>query len=333
MTTPDLSPKPFNLTNPLQKRIFTNLQNLLGPGPALFYRDACFLMASESPLPSTTHLVAHLLREIESALRDVLETFVDPKELKSIKKQSSEGGHREEVLIILSALELSDKTLKERWLGLTGKDNSRALHSRAHRNALAPPRTLNSEFHSFWSDMELILNTVLDAFETKYLKIHKKLDELKTIADPTNEDVKFLKDHIPNNFAAFSYFFQDLDNPAWLVPLAQHNIFSYPPAPIINIEENTASHPLWPQSRYLLRMASISPDTVIQIVLDIETENSNVQSDLIDIACSLPAFHAVKLVPKFSGWFKKPSYFFLHKISPLITHLANNGEVKVDKTL
>lgn len=328
MIPSDLSPKPFVFTDPRQRRIFTRLQNLVGPGPALFYRDACLLMASELPTSSTTHLVAHLLRDIESALRDVLETFVDPKVLKELRKDSGEINHRNEVLVILSALELSDDVeLKELWLGLTGKKNVRALHSRAHRNALASPRPMDSDFRSFWLDMELILDTVLNRFESKYLKIHERLAILKEKQNPGNKDAKFLHDHISNNFAAFSYFFQDLDNPAWLKPLAKEGVFSYPPVPIINLEDNTISHPLWPQSRFLAKMAAISPDVVAQIALKIETENSNVQSDLVDVACALPASLAVKFVPKLNNWLKRPLFFISHKISPLIVNLAKNGEV------
>ena len=65
--------KPFRFDDPRQARIFERLKRLVGEGPAAFYRDACRLMTEENDYESTTHLVAHLLREIESALRDVLE--------------------------------------------------------------------------------------------------------------------------------------------------------------------------------------------------------------------------------------------------------------------
>jgi len=67
---------PFRFEDPRQERIHRRLL-LVGPGPATFYQDACRVMSEERPLASTTHLVAHLLREIESGLRDVLETVTD----------------------------------------------------------------------------------------------------------------------------------------------------------------------------------------------------------------------------------------------------------------
>jgi len=331
MTLPEQNKKLFVFSNPRQKRIFDKLQNLVGIGPALFYKDACILMAAEEPISSTTHLVAHLLRDIESALRDVLEAFVDPNDLQKIRNQSGEKHHANEVQVILSALEISENEIENRWLGLTGKENVRALHSRAHRNSLASPRSLDDDFLNFWSDMEQILDTVLDVFESKYLKIHELLEVLRTKQNPGKKDAKYLKDHIPNNYAAFNFFFQELDNPAWLKPLADNGIFSYPPPPIINTEDGTISNPLWPQSQYLSRMASISPDIVLNITLDIETENTNVRGDLIDVANALPASYSAKLVPKIIGWLQKPFFFFPHKVFPLVIHLASNDEI--DKAL
>jgi len=66
----------FRFSDPRQERIYRRL-TLVGPGPASFYRDACLLMASGTLLDSTTHVIAHLLREIESALRNVLEPVMD----------------------------------------------------------------------------------------------------------------------------------------------------------------------------------------------------------------------------------------------------------------
>ena len=62
----------YRFKDPRQRRIYDDLHRLIGPGPAEFYKDACQLMDSPQLLESTTHLVGHLLREIESAIRDVL---------------------------------------------------------------------------------------------------------------------------------------------------------------------------------------------------------------------------------------------------------------------
>ena len=59
--------------SPRQERIAGRLFRQVGLGSAAFFRDACVLLAEVPPRPTATHLVAHLLREVESSVRSVLE--------------------------------------------------------------------------------------------------------------------------------------------------------------------------------------------------------------------------------------------------------------------
>jgi hypothetical protein len=120
-------PSTFSFGDPRQERIY-RLLGLIGPGPAAFYRDACWMMGEANPIASTTHLVGHLLREIESSIRAVLKTVTEkPK------------GHKDEIKAILTALEISDTDpIAKAWLSLAGQDNDYGLHARAHRDALSP---------------------------------------------------------------------------------------------------------------------------------------------------------------------------------------------------
>ena len=88
----------FRFEDPRQKRIYEKLLRLVGPGAASFYQDACRLMEIKPALETTTHLVAHSLREIESALRDVLEPVAE--QANSLERKKSKGGnnHRTEIL-------------------------------------------------------------------------------------------------------------------------------------------------------------------------------------------------------------------------------------------
>ena len=64
-------PEAIRFDTPIRERIHRRL-GLVGEGPQAFYRDALRLVTGPY-VESTTHLVSHLVREIESALRDVLE--------------------------------------------------------------------------------------------------------------------------------------------------------------------------------------------------------------------------------------------------------------------
>src|SRR6266511_895126 len=68
---------PFRFVDPRQERVHRRLL-LIGPGPAAIYKDACRLQFEGSELESKAPLVGHLLREVESALRGVLEPLPAP---------------------------------------------------------------------------------------------------------------------------------------------------------------------------------------------------------------------------------------------------------------
>ena len=123
-----------------QERVYRRLR-LIGDGPASFFRDACQMMDSPMSLQSTTYIVGHLLREVESALRAVLKPR-DPNE----GSAGQGGGHSQEIRSILDNLGIpEDDALSHLWLGLTGKEG---LQSRAHRDALFAPRPVDEDFLS-----------------------------------------------------------------------------------------------------------------------------------------------------------------------------------------
>src|SRR6266516_3025421 len=55
-----------------QERIYQRLSKRISEGTAAFYRDTCRLRGNPYLFDSTTHLAAHLLRDVESAVRDVV---------------------------------------------------------------------------------------------------------------------------------------------------------------------------------------------------------------------------------------------------------------------
>jgi hypothetical protein len=206
-------PQPFRFSNPRQSRIHRRLL-LVGPGAASFYLDACRLMAIEPPFEATTHLVAHLLRETESSLRDVLESFMERSERLDKKGKPAKPTHEDEIRAILKGLEiLETDAMAEAWLRLPGKSGY-GLHARAHRDDLARPRPVNREYRQFWDEMEAILDTVLEKFESRYLESHRTLDALLAVTNPTRADAQRLRLNVPNNLVAFGYFFHRLNNPA-----------------------------------------------------------------------------------------------------------------------
>ncbi|MDZ7996054.1 MAG: hypothetical protein RM022_012975 [Nostoc sp. EfeVER01] len=190
--------QPYKFKYPEQERIYRRLKSLVGPGAAVFYKDACRLMEMDNPLESTTHLVGHLLREIESSLRSVLKPTLVPTE----SKKSSEDNHKNEIVAILKTLEIPETfAASKTWLKLAGKTNEDGLHKRTHRDDLAPPRKINDNFEAFWRQVNEFLDTVLDKFETRASVIRENLEKLLIKTEPSedNKDINYLRLQTPNS--------------------------------------------------------------------------------------------------------------------------------------
>ena len=127
----------------------------------------------------------------------------------------------------------------------------------------------------------------------------------------------------------YEYFFSRLTSPDWLEPLLERRFFRNPPEPIR--EGNTVRYPLWPESRYLARVADKAPEKVLQIALQVpETDNIRVHEDLAQAAVNMPPSMGATWARKEIEWLKgQRSVFFLlpDELGKLISHLAKGGEV------
>jgi hypothetical protein len=324
----------FKFSDFRQERIYRRLL-LVGPGPAAFYRDACLLMAIKPSMHTTTHLVSHLIREIESALRKVIEPAISKSSDATEKRTTTKQKHRGQIEAILQGLNIpADDPVAKVWMRLADKSSEYQLDRLTHRDALAGPRPLDSNFHNFWQDMETLLDIVLDRFEARYLESHKLIDSLLAKKTPTKCDAKIIRNNIPNNLASLGYFFDKIGI-SWLKPLKDAGFFTKPSEPIYDYKTGGYRIPIWPESRYLARVASAEPEIVLEIAENIpETENDLIHTDLIDIALQIPPKLSVRLVRKAESWLKgRFKLIFPEKFGALVVYLAEGGEVEEAVTL
>jgi hypothetical protein len=275
-------------------------------------------------------LVAHCLREIESALRDVLEPVVEDEggpEGKG-KPQAGSSTHEAEIRTILRGLGIPETDpVAEAWLRLPRWDSTYNLAGRAHRNSLDRPRPLDSEFRRLWEDIQNVLDTVLDRFEARYSDSHGLLDELLEKSTPAGGDLRRLKAHAPNNRVSYRYFFDRLESGDWLQPLRDEGFFRSPPEPEQDYEQGGFRFVSWPQSTYLERMVDVDPETVKEIIKALPpTRNVRVYEELAGIAGNLPVRMIAELVPKLKEWTDHPVQWALpEKMSDLVERLARGG--------
>lgn len=310
-------PKAFRFREELQGQNYRRL-DLIGKGPAAFYRDAHRLLSEDHLYGSTVHVVSHLLREVESALRAVLLPYDFEQPEACCECGTKKEVHKGQIKAILTSLGFSSEDdVSKLWLKLADRGDDFGLARKAHRDALSPPRRVDSGFYRMVSEIDAMLDAVLTKFEDRFLVAVPLLDELLKTS-PGKRAVTRLQNDVPNNGILHGYFFDRLNDPAWLEPLQAKEFFSHPPEPVQDAERGTTAFPSWPEARYLERMAALeSPAikrTVLDIALAVETDNPTVYIDLTKAALLMPPELQVEWAHKMTAWLGRE--VFIHPLLP-----------------
>ena len=322
------SKKSFQFGDPKQGRIHKKLLEI-GLVPAGFFKDACEMWEEEPPKQSKTNLIAHCMREVMGTIIDLLLPVDFAVSEQGKKNQES---HKEKVKAILEAYEIDpDSDIAQLWLRTANKHDDIAIYHFVHRSNLGFPASRGSSFKDLWENVQIILDAVLNKMEGKYLGFFEILDQLITLKTVTPDDVKKLKEKVPNSPVTYNHFFEKLDNPDWLTPLKEEGFFKTPPPPMEHPDGGT-SYPFWSQGLYLKKMAAVpeKQSEVLEICLDVETENTQARSDLLEIALLLPVEMSVQIVETIDeiDYFLSPE-----KYGKLIKYFAGNGKISEAVTL
>ncbi len=194
--------------------------------------------------------------------------------------------------------------------------------ARAHDNG----RT-DSEYD--WDDIKrrfmLFERTVLTLGQGFFVTI-ADIDEL--IRTSTPADVHLVVTQL-GHIEHYRYFFERLNDPAWITALRTEGIFRTPP-PI-----EASCIPRWAASEYLVRVADrADPTTVLKGLTDIADAlvqqtlaNPFVIRDLVDVLLKLPPQHSVRFIPRLRKWVHHDSgILFWRRLGKLTTHLADGGQ-------
>lgn len=313
-----------------QADIYRRLTRLVSPGTAEFWREACDRMAETPVRPTTTHMVGHALREVDSAIRAVLEeramTQVSPEEIKKANKDKNAGNLK--ISAICDDLQIpASQPLRAFWLD-QNPDVPIGLHRRAHRNGLDHPRPVDAGFRTFFLQMEALFDLILERFERRYRAVFDDLDLLLAEQHPTEAHAERLAQKFPANETARRYFFSRA-SAAWLGALREKDFFRNPPQPIIEPDGQVLALNRWPESEYLVRVAVQDPAATTEAALDVPpTDNSYVIWDLVKVALALPPAHGVRLVPTIVAAVPGPyGVIAADEIGELALRFAREGHV------
>jgi hypothetical protein len=301
------------------------LMAMFGPAPAAFYADACRLQADDSLLVSTTHLVGHLLRELESALREILRPMIPAEQAASLFAKCGEcgrveGDHKREIDEVATALGFPpDDEVRSLWKSLE-------LHKVAHRGSQLRPRPVDDDFHAWWDGVQILLLRLGRQFESSFTASLPLIDELAGKEQPTRSDATKLQS-APHSVVALDVFFERA-GPGWF-PLLRRKGYLRDPPPLEVADNDTIAYVRWPAGRYLARMAtepSIRRD-VIEVALALETDNPQAHECVAEAALALPAGDGARLAPKIASFLASPYQWALPlKARDLIARLAQAGE-------
>lgn len=149
---------------------------------------------------------------------------------------------------------------------------------------------------------------------------------------PTQETVQRAIAEIRKRRANYEYFFDQLNDPSWIIPLKQASPPFFAEPPDIERVGEYIRVPVWPESRYLARMASRSPQDVQRVLLDLpRTENARVHEDIVEAACGMPADLAAPLASGEARWLRDSGTRLLigDPYGKLLSHLAEGGQVGI----
>lgn len=154
--------------------------------------------------------------------------------------------------------------------------------------------------------------------------------DLIIASSPTEGSLNILSEML-KDFTLYEYFFNNLNNPEWIIPLYERGYFSHPPAPIEDAERKTVSFPFWAALRFLRKQAKSAPESVLSIILKIPfNDNITVLDQINQIALELPADLAVEIAKIEIEWLSRQKrQIFGHvglDLANLVTHLANGGQ-------
>jgi hypothetical protein len=185
---------------------------------------------------------------------------------------------------------------------------------------------------AFGAELERFERFLLDLLAPRPLKDIDRIDELVAAGIPaTDELAKELVELATRRPTNHGYFFDALDDPAWLAFLEQHRFFAKPILPIER--DGWVRYPNWPESQFLVRLVARAPDDVFTSARGIagrEAENPRVHEDIIRIAARLPGTQAAELGKREAKWLRSQRRHLMSlpgSAGELVGHLAREDEL------
>ena len=302
---------PESELTPRQAEIYRNLQDI-GPEIAAFYLDGIKILQNKE-LETAANLLAHITREIDGGLRDILSSDEDKAKIQKqlttevlvkLDDNNTPQKSKGHTASIIAALGIDDVDILSnpddvrtrfavRWIKVAPK-----FAKFAHRHGPWKSPRSREEFEHLWYDFEEVLVDLVG----NYLNLLKRLDRILAYKAPT-EDIMGTLSNLLQSDARRAYFFRGLKHPAWLKPLKDAGWFNPDENPLPYESPDTPGYyriPIWYALEYVEKIAN-HPEKPVDLLVDIvdaivdytndtgkSIENDSTNRRLIKIIGTLP---------------------------------------------
>ena len=275
-----------------QAEIYRNLE-AIGPEIAAFYLSGLKVL-EDNNLETTPYLLAHIAREIEGGLRDVLSSPQNKRKMQKQLRKEELGDLRDSIghiASILASLGINDleAPLARRWIEVATK-----FHKFAHRHGAWKSPRGKETFVPLWHQFEDILVELVGT----HFNLLDRLDRILDYREPTEEILETLHNLLKSE-VRYAYFFNKLESTAWLKPLRDAGWF------LIDRRPPPQQVPIWHALKYVEKVSdytkehpcdetfNILADIVNTIVDYVNNIQQSIASDHTDwrvlkIICALP---------------------------------------------
>lgn len=317
----------FALT-PEQQDTAALLERLFGKVIADRYVDFSLLAAGATELHVSRPVAAHVLRELESMLRQALEVPMDAKAIpaerdqenfdkaaaalravpleeatvqRALKALKPRLNHADQIRMIAQRLGFApDGDIASAWVTLC------RIFGRAHERSFHRTLEVDDEFRAqFQQPFDLVIRSVAIALQGRYSALMRRVTELATMHDAAHA-IKQFEREIPGAMPLQWHFFQTIDSPRWLMPLLDSNLIGEPFAETGESGRGTGFRQ-WPVGNYLLRMAKSEDTSARRLVTDAlwriaSSKHPDVRQQGLEIIAALPGDEATAVIDIAVGW-------------------------------
>ena len=270
---------PESELTPQQTEIYRNLKDI-GPEIAAFYLDGVKILRADN-FETAPYLLAHITREIDGGLRDILSSDEDKAKIqKRLTKEilakigdySTLKEYKGHIASILAALRIDDVDILSnpddvnirfavRWIEVAPK-----LVDFVHRHGPWKPPRSREAFEHLWYDFEEVLADLVG----NYLNLLNRLDRILAYKVPTDDIIGTLPNLLKSD-ARRAYFFKELKYPTWLKPLRDAGWFDPEKNPLpYEVPDSPGDYrtPIWYALKYMEKIAN-HPESPIDLLVDI----------------------------------------------------------------